>query len=193
MVDAPAGSVFFFMLILAPFPQTLPNSGSPIQKLCQRFVVRRSRGEAECSETRFRPVLRTFSCFHCFHFFWSQPAANKPRLLPIPRRRSTRRLTPPPVAPDGLPATSSDIVSLPMGFTRDTSDLDGMVKRRQIRALIILNPIGFFYDKGQPKGRDLRSTGGISEVRQPEAEDGQVAGTGHVHPHACRPGSESTC
>ena len=27
-----------------------------------------------------------------------------------------------------------------------------MVKRRQIRALVILNPIGFFYDKGQPRG-----------------------------------------
>jgi len=27
-----------------------------------------------------------------------------------------------------------------------------MVKRRNIRALLIINPIGFFYDKGQPHG-----------------------------------------
>ncbi len=54
---------------------------------------------------------------------------------PNPQEAKQQTATPPPVAPDGLPATSSDIVSLPMGFTRDTSDLDGMVKRRQIRAL----------------------------------------------------------
>ena len=39
-----------------------------------------------------------------------------------------------------------------MGFKRDTGDLDVMVKRRRIRALVIINPIGFFYDKGKPKG-----------------------------------------
>jgi membrane-bound lytic murein transglycosylase MltF len=39
-----------------------------------------------------------------------------------------------------------------MGFTRDTGDLDAMKKRRQIRALVILNPIGFFYAKGLPRG-----------------------------------------
>jgi membrane-bound lytic murein transglycosylase MltF len=27
-----------------------------------------------------------------------------------------------------------------------------MVKRRSIRALLILSPIAFFYDKGQPRG-----------------------------------------
>lgn len=39
-----------------------------------------------------------------------------------------------------------------MGLTRNTGDLDAMVKRREIRALIIMNPVGFFYDKGHPKG-----------------------------------------
>src|ERR1700752_658242 len=53
------------------------------------------------------------------------------------------------ISSDGLPAAPSDVVSLPLGFTRDTSDLDQMAKRRQIRALVIINPIGFFYDKGQ--------------------------------------------
>jgi membrane-bound lytic murein transglycosylase MltF len=33
-----------------------------------------------------------------------------------------------------------------------SDDLDGMVKRRNIRALVMLNPIGFFYDNGQPMG-----------------------------------------
>jgi len=43
-------------------------------------------------------------------------------------------------------------ITLPASFARNTGDLDAMVKRRNIRALVILNPIGFFYDKGQPRG-----------------------------------------
>jgi len=58
----------------------------------------------------------------------------------------------PAISADGLPSAPSKVVALPMGFKRDTGDLDAMVKRRQIRALIILNPIGFFYDKGTPRG-----------------------------------------
>src|SRR5271165_2925896 len=54
-------------------------------------------------------------------------------------------------SPDEPPAPSGGIVLGP-GFARRTGDLDEMVKRRNIRALLILNPIGFFYDKGQPKG-----------------------------------------
>ncbi len=41
---------------------------------------------------------------------------------------------------------------MPLGFGRHTGDLDEMVKRRNIRALIVLNPIGFFYDHGHPRG-----------------------------------------
>src|SRR5271157_5655219 len=58
---------------------------------------------------------------------------------------------PPVSSPDEPPAPSSGMV-LPTGFARHTGDLDEMAKRRNIRALLILNPIGFFYDKGQPRG-----------------------------------------
>jgi len=54
-------------------------------------------------------------------------------------------------SPDETPAPSSAVV-LPLGYARDTGDLDHMVKRRNIRALLIMNPIGFFYDKGLPRG-----------------------------------------
>src|SRR5271167_947599 len=54
-------------------------------------------------------------------------------------------------SPDEPPAPSSGVVLGPV-FARRTGDLDEMVKRRNIRALVILNPIGFFYDKGQPRG-----------------------------------------
>ena len=50
------------------------------------------------------------------------------------------------------PPAPSNVVSLPVGLTRDTGDLDAMVKRRQIRALVVLSPVAFFYDQGQPKG-----------------------------------------
>src|SRR5271157_43550 len=58
---------------------------------------------------------------------------------------------PPVSSPDEPPAPSSGMV-LPTGFARHTGDLDEMAKRRNIRALLLLNPIGFFYDKGQPRG-----------------------------------------
>ena len=57
----------------------------------------------------------------------------------------------PIMSPDEPPAPSNGMV-LPTNFGRRTGDLDEMVKQRNIRALVILNPIGFFYDKGQPRG-----------------------------------------
>ena len=50
------------------------------------------------------------------------------------------------------PPPPSNSLALPVGIGRYTSDLDEMVKRRNIRALVLLNPIGFFYDNGQPRG-----------------------------------------
>ena len=54
-------------------------------------------------------------------------------------------------SPDEPPASSNRMV-LPVGLMRDSGDLDAMVKRRNIRALVVLNPISFFYDKGLPRG-----------------------------------------
>ncbi len=41
---------------------------------------------------------------------------------------------------------------LPVGFTRRTGDLDEIAKGRNLRALVMISPIGFFYDEGKPKG-----------------------------------------
>src|SRR5271157_3182632 len=54
-------------------------------------------------------------------------------------------------SPDQPPAPSSGMALGPV-FARRTGDLDEMAKSRNIRALVLLNPIGFFYDKGQPRG-----------------------------------------
>jgi membrane-bound lytic murein transglycosylase MltF len=52
------------------------------------------------------------------------------------------------------PALPTGAVALPAPFGRYTDDLDGMVRRRNIRALVMINPIGFFYSDGQPMGVD---------------------------------------
>jgi membrane-bound lytic murein transglycosylase MltF len=43
-------------------------------------------------------------------------------------------------------------LTLPTSFGKRTGDLDQMVKDGSIRALLIINPIGFFYSGAQPHG-----------------------------------------
>jgi membrane-bound lytic murein transglycosylase MltF len=54
-------------------------------------------------------------------------------------------------SPEEPPPPSNSLV-LPVNIGRHTGDLDEMVKRQTIRALVLLSPIGFFYDQGQPRG-----------------------------------------
>lgn len=54
-------------------------------------------------------------------------------------------------SPEEPPAATANI-DFPKAFGRHKGDLDEMAKNRNIRALVLLNPIGFFYDKGHPKG-----------------------------------------
>jgi len=55
------------------------------------------------------------------------------------------------------PATSNAAqakasLELPITFTKHLGDLEGMEKRRRIRALVVPSRSGFFYDKGRPQG-----------------------------------------
>jgi membrane-bound lytic murein transglycosylase MltF len=50
------------------------------------------------------------------------------------------------------PAPPSNSIALPISIGRHTDDLDEMVKRRNIRVLVMISPIAFFYDKGHPRG-----------------------------------------
>jgi membrane-bound lytic murein transglycosylase MltF len=54
-------------------------------------------------------------------------------------------------SPDEPPPPSKSI-NLPINFGRRTDDLDVIVKNRNLRALVMIDPIAFFYDKGKPKG-----------------------------------------
>jgi membrane-bound lytic murein transglycosylase MltF len=47
---------------------------------------------------------------------------------------------------------STAVLELPINLERHVGDLEGMVKRRQIRVLVVPSRSGFFYDKGQPHG-----------------------------------------
>ncbi len=71
---------------------------------------------------------------------------------PVTEQPQQQAAASPSIAADGLPAAASNVISLPIGFKRETDDLDAMVKRRVIRAIVMINPIGFFYDKGMPRG-----------------------------------------
>jgi membrane-bound lytic murein transglycosylase MltF len=53
---------------------------------------------------------------------------------------------------DAAAGGSAQTLVLPLTFQRRTADLDVMLKERNIRALVLINPISFFYDKGQPHG-----------------------------------------
>jgi membrane-bound lytic murein transglycosylase MltF len=48
--------------------------------------------------------------------------------------------------------TNTAVAALPAPFGLHTDDLDAMLKRRNIRALVMINPIDFFYTNGQPMG-----------------------------------------
>lgn len=54
--------------------------------------------------------------------------------------------------PQSSASQSRASLELPITFERRLSDLGGMAKRHQIRALVVPSHSGFFYDKGQPRG-----------------------------------------
>jgi membrane-bound lytic murein transglycosylase MltF len=54
--------------------------------------------------------------------------------------------------PSQVNPQSSSSLELPLTFERHVGDLDAMVKRREIRVLVVPSRSGFFYDQGQPQG-----------------------------------------
>jgi membrane-bound lytic murein transglycosylase MltF len=50
------------------------------------------------------------------------------------------------------PASPAPGQALPLNFERHTDDLDAMVKRKTIRALVLYSRTGFFYVNGRPAG-----------------------------------------
>jgi membrane-bound lytic murein transglycosylase MltF len=52
----------------------------------------------------------------------------------------------------GAGESSPGPLVLPTGFSKHTGDLDEMAKARVIRAIVIVNSVGFFYQAGKPRG-----------------------------------------
>lgn len=71
------------------------------------------------------------------------------------------------LSPEGF---SNEIVvpsgqlTLPTSFGRRIGDLDQMLKARNIRALVTINPISFFYSHGQPKGMEYEELEQLERV-----------------------------
>ena len=61
-----------------------------------------------------------------------------------------------PPAQDKPPAQSG-VSGLPLNFERHTGDLDAMVKRGSIRALVLYSRSSFFYVDGKPEGIDYEA------------------------------------
>jgi membrane-bound lytic murein transglycosylase MltF len=74
-----------------------------------------------------------------------------------PQQAHTAAASPDSIVPAELVSeassdTAGHALTLPLTFERRTADLDQMVKERSIRALILINPISFFYEQGKPHG-----------------------------------------
>ncbi len=93
------------------------------------------------------PLLAVLMCVAC----------GKNAVAPPNTEHAQQQTSPasPLSSPDDPPAPSN--VALPMGLTHNTGDLDAMVKRREIRALVVMNPLGFFYVGGHPKGANYEA------------------------------------
>ena len=88
-------------------------------------------------------------------------------------------------SPEEPPAAASGI-AFPTAFGRRTGDLDEMAKARNIRALVILNPIGFFYDKGQPRGVNYEALQEFQKFVNDKLKTGKLQVKVHIHSHAGR-------
>lgn len=63
------------------------------------------------------------------------------------------QLAHPAAAPPAASATPDPAkMVLPSPYGLHTEDLDAMLKRRNIRAIVIINPVAFFYSNGHPMG-----------------------------------------
>jgi membrane-bound lytic murein transglycosylase MltF len=71
---------------------------------------------------------------------------------PAPKSETPATTASQPAAAPAAAQSAAENVTLPAPFGKSTDDLDAMLKRRNIRAIVIMNPIGFFYDKGHPMG-----------------------------------------
>jgi membrane-bound lytic murein transglycosylase MltF len=113
------------------------------------------------------PLLALFPLIAC---------GKKEAAPPAVKTEQAQQPAPPaePVSSPDIPPAPSSSVELPKAFGRRTGDLDEMVKGRNIRALVLINPIGFFYSKGQPKGVMYEALEGFQKFVNQKLKTGKL-------------------
>src|SRR3954454_198163 len=121
--------------------------------------------------------------FGLFFFALLLPVAcgKKEGAPPTSKEQSKKQpaLTPPQAksaaasSPEEPPPPSNSLV-LPVSIGRHTGDLDEMVKRRNVRALVLLSHIGFFYDKAQPRGIVYEALEGLQSFINKKLKRGKL-------------------
>jgi membrane-bound lytic murein transglycosylase MltF len=71
-------------------------------------------------------------------------------------------------------AAAPGTLVLPINFAKRTGDLDAMAKARTIRALVVLNPVGFFYEEGHPKGAQYEALQEFEKFANKELKTGRL-------------------
>jgi hypothetical protein len=84
------------------------------------------------------------------------------------------------------PAPQPPDARFPLNFERHTGDLDEMVKRGSIRALVVYSRSGFFYVNGKPEGIYYHALQYFAAVPQSEVANPATC-AGHFYSGAARP------
>ena len=76
--------------------------------------------------------------------------------------------------------SQSGVSGLPLNFQRHTGDLDEMVKRGSIRALVLYSRSSFFYVDGKPEGISYEALQDFEQFVNQKLHT-QAARAGHVY------------
>jgi membrane-bound lytic murein transglycosylase MltF len=71
-------------------------------------------------------------------------------------------------------AAASGTLVLPVSYIKRTGDLDAMAKARIIRALVVINPVGFFYEAGHPHGIQYEALQEFEKFANRELKTGKL-------------------
>jgi membrane-bound lytic murein transglycosylase MltF len=79
-----------------------------------------------------------------------------------------------PELPDSGSSPPQGSLALPVTVERHAGDLDDMLVRRQIRALVVYSRSGFFYDKGRPRGISYEALGEFQNFLNKKLKTGNL-------------------
>src|SRR5215831_7664006 len=98
--------------------------------------------------------VRRSACLLYAVLFAALIACSSKHQMPAPAAEPTASTATAPSlqSADADAAEQKTALTLPKNFGRFTGDWDEIVKRGQLRCLVVYNRGGFYYDKGRPRG-----------------------------------------